>query len=127
MTGPLCGLKRTRPNQIVRSLFTSPERSFFKPDPLRAPSNPLNYRAFYIRTKTGVVRLCQRKVEGRDGKRPKMGLSTAARGSDKWPEKPAFCGFRPVPSAGKRMSQTAKLAEGEELWSNTLFLNISIS
>jgi multiple sugar transport system permease protein len=39
-------LKRT-----VRSLFTPPERRFFKPDPLRAPSNLLNYRAFNIRTK----------------------------------------------------------------------------
>ena len=40
-----------------------------------------------------VVRLGRRKWAERDRKRPEMGLAAAARGSDKWPEKPTFCGF----------------------------------
>ena len=41
-----------------------------------------------------VVRLRQRKGPKRDRKWPKMGfLASAARGSDKWPGSPAFCGF----------------------------------
>jgi hypothetical protein len=46
-------------SQTVRSRFTPPERDSFKPAPLRASSNPLNYRAFNIRTKMAVVRLRQ--------------------------------------------------------------------
>src|SRR5262245_43693815 len=58
-------------NQMVRSRFTPPERSFCKPDTLRVSCNPLNYRAFNIRTKMAVVRLRQRKGPERDAKRPK--------------------------------------------------------
>jgi hypothetical protein len=40
---------------------------------------------------------CRRRARPRPrakvGKRPKMSLAAAARGSDKWPEKPPFCGF----------------------------------
>jgi hypothetical protein len=53
--------------------------------------NQLNYLGFNIRTKMAVVRLRQRKGPERDGRRPKMAFGTSARGSDKWPEKPAFC------------------------------------
>ena len=82
----------TCPNGSVRSRLTSPERSFFKPGPLRTTSNPLSYRAFNIRTKTAVVRLLRRKGPERGEKRPEMGFRAGARGSEKWPERPAFCG-----------------------------------
>jgi hypothetical protein len=49
------------PNRTVRSRFTPPERSFFKPAPLWVSSNSSNYRAFNIRTKVAVVGLRQRK------------------------------------------------------------------
>jgi hypothetical protein len=55
--------------------------------------NALNCLDFNIRTKMGVVRLRQRKWAKRDQKRPEMGSRAGARGSDKWPEKPTFCGF----------------------------------
>jgi hypothetical protein len=116
-----------KPNRTVRSQFTPPERRFFKPDSLRAPSNPLNYRAFNIRTKMGVVRLCQRKGPERDGKRPKVGLSRGPGGSDDLPGMATFCGLI---RSGKRMSRLGILAEGEDLWSNTLrriFNNLRIT
>ena len=80
-------------NRPVRSLFTSPERRFFKPDPLRAPSNPLNYRAFNIRTKMAVVRLLRRKWAERDEKRPEVGPQAGPHGSDNLPGMAAVCGF----------------------------------
>ncbi len=80
-------------SQTVRSRFTPPERDSFKPAPLRASSNSLNYRASNIRTKMAVVRLRQRKGSERGRKWPKMGFGGRPRGSDKWPEKPTFCGF----------------------------------
>jgi hypothetical protein len=63
-------------NQTVRSRFTSPERDSFKPAPLRASSNSLNYRASNIRTKMAVVRLLRRKWAERDEKRPETGASS---------------------------------------------------
>jgi hypothetical protein len=51
-------------NRIVRSLFTPPERRFFKPEPLRAYPKPLNYRTPNIRTKMAVVRLRQPALQG---------------------------------------------------------------
>jgi hypothetical protein len=80
-------------NQTVRSRFTPPERDSFKPAPLRASSNSLNDLASNIRTKMAVVRLRQRKGPKRGRKWPKMGFGGCPRGSDKWPEKPTFCGF----------------------------------
>ena len=74
-------------------MSTSPEGACFKPMPRRACSNLLISRASYIRTKMAVVRLRQRKAPKRGRKWPKMGFRAAARGSDKWPEKPTFCGF----------------------------------
>src|SRR5919106_1838912 len=90
-------------NRIVRSLLTPPERRFFKPAPLLVSCNPLNYLDFNIRTKMAVVRLRRRKWAERDKKRPEMGLAAAARGSDKWPEKPTFCGF---PTAHQERKKT---------------------
>jgi hypothetical protein len=75
------------------------------------PSNPhpfertLNHRIVPgsdIRTKTGVVRLRQRKGPERDGKRPKMGFAAGVRGSEKWPRSPAFC---EVPAGAERWEQ----------------------
>jgi hypothetical protein len=80
-------------NQTVLSRFTPPERDSFKPAPLRASPNSLNYLTSDIRTKMAVVRLRQRKGPKRGRKWPKMGFGGCPRGSDKWPEKPTFCGF----------------------------------
>ena len=99
-------------NRTVRSLFTPPERRFFKPEPLRAPSNPLNYRAFNIRTKMAVVRLRRRKWAERDEKRPKMGLRAGPHGSDNLPGRPHSAGFRPLIRSGKRMSRLGRLGGG---------------
>jgi hypothetical protein len=93
---------------MVRSRFTPPERSFSKPAPLRMPSNPLNYRAFDIRTKMAVVRLCQRKSPKRGAKWSESGLEAATRGSDKWPENPAFRG---IPTANQ--SRKKNVPNGE--------------
>ena len=112
ITGPLNGPVADTLNRTVRSLFTSPERRFFKPGPLLAPSNPLNYRAFNIRTKMAVVRLLRRKWAERDRKRPEMGLAAAARGSDKWPEKPTFCGFPTADQERKKNVPTGRLGGG---------------
>jgi hypothetical protein len=106
-------------NQTVRSRCTPPERDSFKPDPLRASSNSLNYRASNIRTKMAVVRLFRRKGAERDEKRPEVGLSRGPGGSDNLPGMAAFCGF-PLIRSGKRMSRLARLAEGQELSSNPL-------
>jgi hypothetical protein len=71
-----------------------------------------------------VVRLRRRKWAERDRKRPEMGLAAAARGSDKWPEKPTFCGF---PTAGRERKKNVPmgvLADREDLWSNPLNVGI---
>ena len=107
-------------NRTVRSLFTSPERRFFKPDPLRAPSNPLNYRAFNIRTKMAVVRLLRRKWAERDEKRPEVGPRAGPHGSDNLPGMAAFCGIPTADQERKKNVPTGRLAEGEELSSNPL-------
>jgi hypothetical protein len=99
-------------NQTVRSLFTSPERRFSKPGPLRAASNPLNHRPFDIRTKLGVVRLLRRKWGERVGKWPEVDLAAAARGSDKWPEKPTLCGFPTADQEPKKNVPTGCLGGG---------------
>jgi hypothetical protein len=90
------------PNRTFRSRHTSPERSSFKPARLRVALNPLSLRASYIRTKTGVVRLCQRKKPERASKRPKMGFRAGVRGSDNWRESPAFCGVPAGAEARKK-------------------------
>jgi hypothetical protein len=85
-------------NRTVRSLFTSPERGSFKPTPLLAPPNILILQDFDNRTKTGVVRLRQRKGAKRGRKRPKIGFGAGTHGSDKWPRRPAFCA---IPAGGE--------------------------
>jgi hypothetical protein len=105
------GPRRFVPNRTVRSLFPPPERGSFKPTPLRASSNLLIFQASNIRTKTGVVRLRQRKGAGRDGKRPILGPSADARGSGRGRRRPAFCAVPTVRRAPKRMSRTGRLAD----------------
>ena len=61
----------------------------------------------------GVVRLRQRKGPERDGKRPEMGLAAAARGSDKWPEKPTFCGFSTADRERKKNVPTGETGGGK--------------
>jgi hypothetical protein len=107
-------------NRLVRSRFTPPERSFCKPDTPRVPCNPLNYRAFDIRTKLAVVRLLQRKWAERGGKRPKSAPRAGRRGSDNSQEWPHSAGLRPLIRGGKRMSRLARLADRQELSSKPL-------
>ena len=64
--------------------------------------------------------MLQRKGPERGKEWREMGLSAAARGSDKWPEKPTFCGFPTADQERKKMSRLGRLAEGEELSSNPL-------
>ena len=78
------------PNRTDRSLFTPPERSFFKPAPLLAPYKVLNYLDFNIRTKMAVVRLLRRKWPERGRKRPKVAPQARCRGSDNLPGMAAF-------------------------------------
>lgn len=111
-------------NRPVRSLFTPPERSLFKPAPLWEHSNSLNYGAFDIRTKMAAVRLPRRKWSERDEKRPEMALAAAARGSDKWQKNPRSAGFRLLITSRKRMSPTGRLAEGSLLAANILFAGV---
>jgi hypothetical protein len=95
------------------SLFTSPERRLFKPDPLRAPSNRLNYRAFDIRTKMAVVRLFRRKGAERDEKRPEVGLSRGPGGSDNLPGMAAFRGFPTADQERKKNVPTDEIGGGK--------------
>jgi hypothetical protein len=88
-------------NQTVRSRFTPPERDSFKPAPLRASSNSLNYHASHNRTKAGVVRLLQRKWAERGEKRPEVKLSSRPSGSDNLPGMAAFCGI-PAANQGRK-------------------------
>jgi hypothetical protein len=101
------------PHRIVRSRSTSPERRSFKPAPLRASSNSLNYRASNIRTKTAVVRLRRRKWAERDGKWPEVGVAVVLCGSDKRPEKPTFCGFPTADQERKKNISTDETGGGK--------------
>ena len=92
--------------------FTSPERSSFKPDPLRATSNPLNFRAFDIRTKMTVVRLLRRKWAERDEKRAEVGPQAGPHGSDNSPGMAAFCGLSAPMNAVKKNFPTRRLGGG---------------
>ena len=108
-------------NGVVRSLLTSPERGSFKPARPRTSSNTLISHAFNNRTKMGVVRLCQRKGGERARERSEIGLPAGPRGSDEWPQMPAFCGVPARPKSAKRMSRIGRLADREELSSNLSF------
>jgi hypothetical protein len=74
----------------------------------RTPFNTLILQAFNNRTKMGVVRLCQRTGARETKNGPKMALSAAARGSDKWPQRSAFCG---IPAGAK--SRKKNVPDGE--------------
>jgi hypothetical protein len=80
-----------RGTKTFRLSLTPPKRGSFEPTSLVASRNLLICPASDIRTKTGVVRLQQRTPAERDGKRPEMGLTAAARGSDERARRPAFC------------------------------------
>jgi hypothetical protein len=67
---------------------------------------------FKNRTKMAVVRLLQRKWAERDEKRPELGLEAAARGSDKWPEKPAFCAVAADADRRKKNVPTGRFGGG---------------
>jgi hypothetical protein len=62
------------PNQTVRTWPISPEGASFKPVRCQKHRNSLISRQSDIRTKTGVVRLCQRKGAYRDARRARNGL-----------------------------------------------------
>jgi hypothetical protein len=100
------------PNRLVRSRPTSPQREFFKPAPLRAPSNTLIYLAFNIRTKTAVVRLRRRKWAERHGNGPKVAPRAGRRGSDNSPGMAAFCGLSGPMNAVKKNVPTGCLGGG---------------
>jgi hypothetical protein len=65
-------------------------------------------QAFNNRTKMGVVRLCQRKGGERARKRSEIGLPAGPRGSDEWPQMPAFCG---VPAADDHREKNVPTGE----------------
>jgi hypothetical protein len=96
------------PNHIISPRFTPPERGSFKPRPLRASCNLLIRQASSNRTKTGVVRLRQRKWPAKDRKRPKMGSRASARGSDKRPQRPKFCA---IPTGLERQKKNVPTGE----------------
>jgi hypothetical protein len=107
-------------NQTVRSRCTPPEWDSFKPNPLRASSNSLNYRASNIRTKMAVVRLFRRKGAERDEKRPEVGISRGPGGSDNLPGMAAFCGIPTAVPNGRIGGAKATRTVGTVLcYSNT--------
>jgi hypothetical protein len=57
----------------------------------------------------------------RDEKRPEVGLSRGPRGSDNSPGMAAFCGIPTADQEREKNVPTGRLAEGEELCSNTFF------
>ena len=59
-------------------------------------------------TKTAVVQLRQRKASRRDEKWPKMGLQAGPRGSEEWPQRPAFCA---VPAGAESMEKNVPNGE----------------
>ena len=105
--------KRRTETAPFRSQLTPPERRSFEPTPVRASCKTLICLASDIRTKTGVVRLCQRKGPERGEKGPKMGFRAGVRGSDKGPEKPTFCGFPTADQERKRNVPTGETGGGK--------------
>jgi hypothetical protein len=106
-------VKADIPNRTVRSRFTPPERSCSKPAPLRVSSNPLNYRAFDIRTKMAVVRLLRRKWAERGEKRPEVALSRAPGSSGNFSGMAAFCGIPTARQGRKKNVPTGRLGGGK--------------
>jgi hypothetical protein len=100
------------PNQMARPRFAAPERAPFKPIPVRVSAKALIWQRSDIRTKMGVVRLCQKMRVLREEKWPRVGLATAARGSEVWPRKPAFCGIPAVRRSRKKSVPRVKTGGG---------------
>jgi hypothetical protein len=94
--------------EIVLPGFPSPERGSFEPALRRASCNILKLRGSHIRTKMGVVRLCQREGRERARKRPEIGLPAAPRGSDDCPQRPAFCAVAAARSTPKKNAPTGE-------------------
>jgi hypothetical protein len=111
--GTTVSLSQCRAEPNFRPWSTPPERGSFKPALLRPQSNPLISPASNIRTKTGVVRLRQRKGPARDEKRPDTGFPGRVCGSDKWPEKPMFCGFPTADQQRKKNVPTGATGGGK--------------
>jgi hypothetical protein len=97
-----CRTKRFRTRPI------SPEGASFKPLRCQRHRNSLISYDSDIRTKTGVVRLCQRKGAYRDARRPEMGSRAGAPGSEEWPRMPAFCAVPAVAEGGKKNVPTGE-------------------
>ena len=99
-------------NRTVRSLFTPPERSFFKPAPLRAPSNPLNYRASQHPYQNGRGSVASEKV----GRERRKTARNGPRGRGAWfgqlARKAAFCGFPAADRARKKNVPTGETGGG---------------
>jgi hypothetical protein len=53
-----------------------------------------------------------------------VGLAAAAPGSDKWPEKPTFCGFPTADWERKKNVLNGRLGGGKELAANILFARL---
>jgi hypothetical protein len=104
------------PNRIVRPRHTSPKRWLFKPTPRIVPYKPLISLAFNIRTKTGMVRLRWRKWAKRDRKPPEMGSRAGARGSEEWPQMPAFRAVPAVAEGRKKNVPTGETGGGRGTW-----------
>jgi hypothetical protein len=112
---PLRTSNTIAPNRIVRSQLTPPGRGSFKPVPPSASSNALISHTFNNRTKSGMVRLCQRKPATRHGKRPRLALRPVSGGSDEWPRRPAFCGIPAVRRAPKKNVPTGRVGGGKAI------------
>ena len=108
------GLAEAAPTGCVRTRSFDPglprlSGRLSNPHTLRVPCNPLNYRAFNIRTKMAVVRLFRRKGAERDEKRPEVGLSRGPHGSDNLPGMAAVCGFPTADQERKKNVPTGRL------------------
>jgi hypothetical protein len=95
-------------NRSVRSEAAAPERPNFETRAGVAYRKLLNSLDSHNLTKTAVVQLRQRKGAGRDEKWPKMGPQACPRGSEEWPQKPAFCA---IPAGDKRRKENVPTGE----------------
>jgi hypothetical protein len=95
-------------NRSVRSEAAAPERPNFETRTGSAYRTLLNSLDSDNLTKTAVVQLRQRKASRRDEKWPKMGPQACPRGSEEWPQKPAFCA---IPAGDKRRKKNVPTGE----------------
>jgi hypothetical protein len=97
-------------NRSVRSEAAAPERPNFETRTGSAYRKVLNSLDSDNLTKTAVVQLRQRKASRRDEKWPKMGPQACPRGSEEWPQKPAFCA---IPAGDKRRKKNVPTGGGK--------------